>query len=190
MSYPSLLDRLLGNGLVYFLLWAVFIVFTLAWLNGENYTPTERYTPFVSGFLVYWATGSRRRVVADRQWRMEKAAVLGTVETRSARLGRRVMTAIYVLTVFPIGYLGLQIAGGMKGMKTGDVDAMIAGWWRAATSPVVAMADMPAVPIVFAALVAGAILWRVRSRGRAAAPRLPKGWDGTVKVLLPVPRED
>lgn len=64
--------------------------------------------------------------------------------------------------------------------------------------PTAALLSHPGTPLVAGgaiALMAGMVAVRVVrgfSRSRVTAPRrqVPKGWNGTVRVMLPVPRDD
>lgn len=185
LAPPSLFDRVIGNLPVFLLLWGSFAVTAYLWYVGAA---PNQYAPFVLAFLAFLSRASRARLVADARWQADKAEATG-----KSRPG---MSLLQVVFLAPFWALFLVVAfffvaGGLhidEGQLVTDARAAIAA---ALSHPGMKLAALVSL-VVGVALVGRRIglgLRRVAGIGdRRGTP--VRGWKGTVRVMLPVPKDD
>ena len=187
MPVPSLLDRALGNLPMFLLVCGAFLLTLISSISGEAPYP---YAPFVLGFLALMSRASRARILAEEQWQDEKAAIAGRTRKRIT-VWRAIWLAPFWALLLVMVYL--FVAGAM-GFDGGTEASRVVDSITAAVPYFDVRMAAGTLLVLLAAVVVQRLVRRVvRStpKGRTAAGTAKAGkWDGTVRVMLPVPKDD
>lgn len=187
MAAPSLLDRLIGNMPMFLLLCGAFLVNLYLWYEGSA---SSKLWPFVLGFIALMSRASRERLLAEARWEEEKAATLGKPRPGVTVLQGIMLAPLWLLLIvsaylFFASHTGFDGAG--EAVRVADGIAAVLG------HPLTSIA-MGGVVIVLAGVAVRRVVVRFagsKGKGVAAVSRKAgKGWEGTVRVMLPVPKDD